>query len=185
LLDGARNVCLRARLARALDRTDGRFVRIAHGAHVHGVRGMCAAKGPWQSRDRQTSNATQRQESFMKRTKKAVLTGATLAVLGGMLVTSTRPVLASTASVSSVAHQAPTSPDAKGTVYWWSEAAGALAGGAVGGAVGGAISCGPGGAAAGAAAGGVAGFVGYAVSSLFGIAASPAAMDPSTLHALD
>jgi len=121
----------------------------------------------------------------MKRTKNAVLTGVTLAALGGMLVTSTRPVLASTASVSSVTHQAPASPDSKGTVYWWSEAGGALAGGAVGGAVGGAIECGPGGALAGAAAGGVAGFVGYAVSSLFGVAQAAIHMDPSTVHALD
>ncbi|HXU69215.1 MAG TPA: hypothetical protein VN947_07785 [Polyangia bacterium] len=121
----------------------------------------------------------------MKRTKKAVLTGATMAVLGGMLMTSTQPVLASTSGVSSVTHQAPASPDATGTVYWWSEAAGALAGGAAGGAVGGAMSCGPGGAAAGAAAGGVAGFVAYAVGSLFGVAAPAARMDPSAAHALD
>lgn len=121
----------------------------------------------------------------MKRTKKAVLTGATLAVLGGMLMTSTRPVLASTSGVSSVAQQAPASPDAKGTVYWWVAAGAALAGGAAGGAVGGALSCGPGGAVAGAAAGGLGGFVGYAVSSLFGVASPAARIDPSTMHALD
>lgn len=122
----------------------------------------------------------------MKRTNKLVLAGATLGVLGGMMVCSTRPVLASTASVSSVAQQAPASPDGKGTVYWWAEAGGALAGGAVGGAVGGGLECGPGGALAGAAAGGVAGFVGYAVSSLFGVAAdAPGAMPPSTVRALD
>ena len=122
----------------------------------------------------------------MKRTKRMVLTGVTLAALGGALVTSTAPVEASSAGVSSVAKQMPSSsPSTDVTVYWWVAAGAALAGGAAGGAVGGAVSCGPGGALAGAAAGGVGGFVGYAISSLFGVKADAVRLDPSAVHALD
>ena len=119
----------------------------------------------------------------MKRTKRMVLTGVTLAALGGALVTSTAPVHASTADVSSVAQQLP-SPGRSATPYWWVAAGAALLGGAAGGAAGGALGT-PGGALAGAAAGGVGGFVGYAVSSLFGVASPAAHFVSPAMHALD
>jgi hypothetical protein len=124
----------------------------------------------------------------MKRTKKTLMTGLTVAVLGSALVTATAPVHAN-ANLSSVAERLPTGPGMPVTPYWWVAAGAALLGGAVGGGAGGAAIGTPACAAtglAGAVAGGVGGLLGYAVTSLFGVASPDSLhLTTATVRALD